>query len=143
MDGVLREVHMERMTIPMLAMLLLTLAPAALPGQDNDISGTWVGDAALPGSSEKDRITLVIEKTGESYAGKFSDSLGLGQDVALENLTYNDGRLRFTVLVKIDGRETRLRAGLNLSSGRLIGGWGGESGAYGAVELSRKKQDDG
>ena len=49
-------------------------------------------------------------------------------------LQHLDGSLRFTVLVRSDGKDVRFRVGLNLYSGGLIRGWGAKNGAYGAVE---------
>ena len=129
---------MGRAMILVLPLLLSSLSSGALPGQSPDLSGAWIGDAVLPGSTETDHITLVLEKAGDSYSGRFSDSRELARDAALRDVTYNNGNLRFKVPVVIDGRNQTLRFGLNFHSGRLIGGWGTEGGNYGTLELSRR-----
>jgi hypothetical protein len=120
-----KEASMKRTMISIaLTLFSIPLMSGLLIAQDSDISGTWIGDAAVPGSTESDRLTLILEKSGDSYSGKLSDSLGLASGAPLEDVTFINNDLRFRVSAKRGGQDIKLRVGLNFFLGRLIGFWG-------------------
>jgi hypothetical protein len=119
--------------IPLL--FLLAAIEPALP-QAPDFSGTWTGDAALPGSTEKERITLVLRKSGDTYTGTLSDTKGAAKEAALEDVTVNDVNLRFAFTITRSGREVKIKTALNAIVGRLVGGWWADDALYSPVDLA-------
>jgi hypothetical protein len=124
----------------LIPILLLVFALPAHCFQATDISGIWAGKAEIPGTSKTDQITLILEKRGDSYSGILSDTLGLAKNVPLENVAFKNDNLRFKVTIKSDGKDIKLSGGLNFLLGELIGGWGIDTGEFGAVDLARTKQ---
>jgi hypothetical protein len=129
------------MLLPLL-FLLAAIEPAT--AQAPDFSGTWAGDAAMPGSTEKERITLVLRKSGDTYTGTISDTKGLAKEAALEDVTVNDVNLRFAFTIRRSGREVKVRAALNAIVGRLVGGWWADDALYSPLDLAPqpKKAED-
>jgi hypothetical protein len=119
----------------LLPALIILFAPAWLLGQAQDIKGTWTGEAVLPGLTEKSTVTLELEKTEKSYAGKISDSKSMFGSATLENVTFENNILKFKLTVSGGGRELKLRVTLNYFLGKLIGGWAIDEGAYAFAPL--------
>jgi len=131
----LLEVFMKRTTIVMSAALLLALVHASAFSQVADLSGTWTGDAALPGAPEKSSYVLKLQKSGDTYTGtlaaaKSTDAAATLTDVRLENNV-----LKCKVTISSGGRDLKLRLALNSFYGRLIGGWVTDEGAHAFAPL--------
>jgi hypothetical protein len=77
-----------------------------------DLSGTWSGDTML--SRGKDKFTLVLERTGESYAGTMSDAMGLMNQAPIGDAKYSDGTLRFSAMASLPNRNLQLQFTLRL-----------------------------
>jgi len=132
---------MNVMKVVSLAALILSMAPASLPGQNLDLSGTWLGETILPGSSEKVEITLVLQSSGDTYSGTISNSKALFTKAALEEVRLDNKLLKFKFTLTMGGRDSRLRVSLNSFMGGLIGGWVTEDGNYmfGPMDLDKKE----
>ena len=112
-----------------------------LAGQAADITGRWAGETVFMGSTDHDMITLAIEKNSDTYSGTISDSLGMIKNAPIESVRFENDNLRFKFTAVVGGREVKMRAALNLFTGRLIGAWATDEGthAYGSLELERTK----
>ena len=132
---------MMRRTGLVLPWIWLIPLSAVLAGQATDITGKWVGETVFMGSTDMDRVTLALEKQGDSYSGTISDSLGLIKNAPIESVRFENDNLRFKFTAAVGGREVKMRAALNLFTGRLIGAWATDEGthAYGSIELERTK----
>ena len=130
---------MRRSTGRRLLLAWLIPIPWMLAGQATDISGKWAGETVFMGSRDPDRITLVLEKKGDSYSGSISDSLGMIQNAPIENVIFVNDNLRFKFTATVAGRDVKMRAALNFFMERLVGAWSTDEGshAYGVLELER------
>jgi hypothetical protein len=129
------EVFMQRTTIVMFPALLLALMPALVFGQTADLSGTWAGDAALPGSTEKSRFILILQKSEDSYSGTLADEKSPAARATLTDVTMERGVLKCKVTISSGGRDLKLRVALNSFYGRLVGGWVTDEGAHAFAPL--------
>ena len=137
----LLEVFMKRTTIVMLPALLLALVSGFVFGQTEDLSGTWTGNAALPGSTEKNPYILKLQKSGESYAGTFAAAKSTAAAATLTDVRLENNVLKCKVTISSGGRDFKLRVALNSFYGRLVGGWVTDEGAhaYGPLDFERGK----
>jgi hypothetical protein len=132
---------MKRAMILALPAVLMTLMAGLLLGQNTDLSGTWVGDTVVPNSSDKDGVTLVLKKDGASYSGTFSDSMGMANEVALQNIKFEKDTLTFEFVIATTDFSLRISTTLKISGEKLVGSWVSEANDTGPLELSRKKVD--
>jgi hypothetical protein len=88
-----------------LALLFMVLNLALPFGREADIAGTWTGDAGMPGLTDPDHLTLVLESNGDSYSGKLPDRAGIVLDVPLKDVTFKNGNLRFKATIWSGGTE--------------------------------------
>jgi hypothetical protein len=132
---------MKRAMILAVPAVLLALMAGLLLGQNTDLSGTWVGDTVVPNSPDKDGVTLVLKKDGASYSGTFSDSMGMANEVALQNIKFDKDTLTFEFVVFVGEAGLRISTTLKISGEKLVGSWVSEANDTGALELSRKKAD--
>jgi len=130
---------MKRLTIFALAAVVATLAAGVLFGQNTDLSGTWVGETAVPNSSDKDGLSLVLKKDGASYSGTMTDTLGMVSGVSLENVKIENGTLSFQFNAGPSDQAIRISTTLKLTNDKLVGSWVDEQGDSSALELVRKK----
>lgn len=119
--------------------IFLVGGAAAIFGQAKDLSGTWIGETAVPNSPDKDIVTLVLKKTGDSYTGTISDSLGMLNTTPLEKVKLENDVLSFEVVVLVSTRNIRVRTTLKISSEKLAGSWEAEDGSSGLLEMVRAK----
>jgi hypothetical protein len=129
------EVFMQRTTIVMVAALFLVLMPVLVFGQAADLSGSWAGDAALPGSAEKSRFILKLQKSEDSYSGTLADAKSPDATAILTDVRLERGVLKCKVTISSGGRDLKLRVALNSFYGRLIGGWATDEGAHAFAPL--------
>ncbi len=129
---------MKAAHFPALLVLALLFFVAPLPSQTKDLSGTWVGDTAVPNAVDKDQVTLVLQKAGESYSGTVTDSMGMANASALENVKFENDTLTAEFMIFNGNENIRIWMTLKVTGDKLIGSWqdGGES--TGPLELSRK-----
>ena len=135
-----RKISLLSTLVLLLGVFLAPPAARGLHGQVAgpgvaDLSGTWSGDTTL--SRGKDKFTLVLERTGESYTGTMSDAMGLMNRAPIGDVRYSDGTLRFSAVASLPNRNLQLQFTLRLESGRLVGPWAAESGDTGSLELER------
>jgi hypothetical protein len=130
---------MKRAMILTLPAVLMSLMAGLLLAQNTDLSGTWVGDTVVPNSPDKDGITLVLKKDGDSYSGTLSDSMGMVNAVTLENVKFEKETLTFEFFALTGDTSIRIYTKLKISEEKLVGSWTSESSDTGPLELSRKK----
>ena len=91
-----------------------------LPGQDQDLSGTWIGSTDIPNREDRDNLTLVLKKDGASYTGNITDSMGMLNATVLEKVKLEKDTLSFEFLARhrkradqsqIDAQGERRQAG--------------------------------
>ena len=121
----------------LLGMFLISVT--GLPGQDQDLSGTWIGSTAIPNMEERDNLTLVLKKDGASYSGTITDSMGMLNAAVLEKVKLEKDTLSFEFLVVTQGGDVRVRSTLKVSGDKLVGSWESEQGDTSALEMVRKK----
>ena len=122
--------------------LLLVIAACLtcpLAGQTVDLSGTWFGSTAVPNAEEKDQITLVLKKEGNSYTGTVTDSMGMLNQTPLKEVKLEKGALSFYFMVFTGESELRVDSTLKISDGKLSGTWSSAAGDSGSYEFERKK----
>ena len=93
--------------------IALMLVAGPLPAQRVDLSGTWTGDTRVPNSTENDRITLVLKKAGNSYSGSVTDSMGMANAAALENVKFENSTLSFEFVVSANGENVKITTNLD------------------------------
>ena len=119
--------------------IFLVVAIGMLPGQDQDLSGTWIGSTAIPNREERDNLTLVLKKDGASYTGNITDTMGMLNAAVLEKVKLEKDTLSFEFLVVTEGGDIRVRSTLKVSKDKLVGSWETEQGDTAALEMVRKK----
>ena len=124
-----------------MVLLGMFLIPAIgmLPGQDQDLSGTWIGSTNVPNREDRDSLTLVLKKDGASYTGNITDSMGMLNATVLEKVKLEKDTLSFEFLAVTESGEIRVRSTLKVSKDKLAGSWETEQGDTGALEMVRKK----
>ena len=129
---------MRRGTCLLFVGIALMLVAGPLPAQQVDLSGTWTGDTRVPNSTENDRITLVLKKAGNSYSGSVTDSMGMANAAALENVKFADRTLGFEFVISANGENVRISTKLDYKDGKLTGSWSSDEGNTGSLDLARK-----
>jgi hypothetical protein len=129
---------MKAVTSSLLVISLLCIA-APIFGQNKDLSGTWSGETVVPNAPDKDVITMVLKKAGDSYTGTLSDSLGMLNRTPLEKVKFEKDTLIFEFVVSTGGQEIRARIALKISGEKLSGSWETEDGNTGSLEMTRAK----
>ncbi len=119
--------------------VFLLLAASSIFGQAKDPSGTWVGDTVVPNSPDKDIITMILKKGGDSYSGTISDSLGMLKGTPLEKAKFESDTISFEFVVTVGTDQVRVSMTLRMSGEKLSGTWESEDGSRGTLELSRTK----
>ncbi len=118
----------------------LSAAAPALSGQVSDYSGTWIGEVTVPGTSDRDLVTLELKKTGDSYDGAISDSLKLVRNGTIQEVTISElGTLRFKFTMNRGNQEVIAKVTLDYIVGKLFGAWIIENGPYSSLELAPQK----
>ena len=107
--------------------------------QSPDLSGTWVGETVIPDVADKDQVTLVLTKEGESYSGSVTDSMGMANESPLENVKFENNTLTAEFVIFNGEENVRISMSLEVSGGRLVGEWQSEDGETGPLDLERKK----
>ncbi len=130
---------MKKATGAMLTLFAAVLFAGLLPAQKTDLSGTWVGDTVVPNSADKDGIILALKKTNDSYSGTISDTMGMVNAVALENVKFENATLSFQFTASVGDQYVKVSTSLKVNGEKLSGAWTSEQGDSGALELTRKK----
>jgi hypothetical protein len=120
----------------LLLMILLCAAASTFP-QTKDLSGTWTGETIVP--PDKDIVTLVLKKEGDSYSGTINDSLGMLIALPLQNVKFDGATMTFEFVVPLSGQELRVRTTLKATGEKLVGSWVAEDGSSGQLEMARAK----
>jgi len=122
-------------------LLAAALAISASPAfsQSLDLSGTWVGQTVIPDVADKDQVTLVLAKEGESYSGSVTDSMGLANESPLEKVEFKDNTLTAEFVIFNGEENVRIYMTLTVKGERLVGEWQSEDGDTGPLDLERKK----
>jgi hypothetical protein len=132
---------MNRTIYTLVMTLLLSATAPALSAQASDYTGTWIGEATVPGTSDKDMVTLELRKAENSYAGTISDSLNLVRDGAIREVILGElGTLRFKFTLTRGNQEVTAKVTLDYIAGKLMGAWMIENGPYSPLDLSPQKK---
>ena len=130
---------MERKAFSILLAAALIFSAGPLFSQSLDLSGMWVGETVIPDVADKDQVTLVLTKEGESYSGNVTDSMGLANESPLEKVEFKDNTLTAEFVI-FNGQEyVRIFLTLTVTGERLVGEWQSEDGETGPLDLERKK----
>lgn len=130
---------MRSATTLVLAAVLAICAAGILAAQTADLSGTWVGDTIVPNSQERDGVTLVLKKVGDTYTGNLSDAMGMAVQVQLEKVKLEKGTLTFEFVISTGEQPMRIYTTLKITGEKLVGSWVAEDNSTGPLELVRKK----
>jgi hypothetical protein len=124
-----------------LALLIAALICSAIPAfsQSLDLSGTWVGETVIPDVVDKDQVTLVLTKEGESYSGNVTDSMGLAKESPLENVEFKDNTLTAQFIIFNGEEYVRIYMTLTVTGERLVGEWTDDVDESGPLDLERKR----
>lgn len=123
------------------AFLTLTLIFSAVPllCQSQDLSGTWVGETVIPDNPDKDLVTLVLKKDAGSYSGTVTDSMGLANESALENVKLENDTLTAEFMIFNGSEDVRIWITLKSTGEKLVGNWQDPGGQTGPLDLARKQ----
>ena len=118
--------------------LLAGLAWAQAPNKP-DVLGTWLGTAVVGNDGSQVEITVVLEKTAGTYAGKISDSTGMVPETPLRQIVFKDNKLAFEFDLTQGTGTSLIKIELLLDKDTLKGVWYDPDGNSGAIELALKK----
>lgn len=135
---------MRKLPVILLAAVLVLggIAPTALAQTAKkpkvDLSGTWVGFAIIENGTQKEDVTLVLEKKEGGYAGKVTSASGLVDNTDIRNAVFKDGKFTCDFdLSGLDGQVISLE--LVVEGDTMKGTWVDAGGNSDKVELERKK----
>ncbi len=86
-------------------------------------------------SNPKMYVTLVLAKTGDSYTGTLTDSLGLATDCELKDVKFSENKLHLQFHRE---RWNEVTAEMSLTGEKLVGGWSSPDSS-GSFEFELKK----
>lgn len=104
--------------------------------QEVDLSGTWEGKTEVPDMGE-DELTLVLKKENGEYSGTVSDSLGMIEDVEIEDVEFKDDTLTFNFMVFTGEDYLRVYVTLTVEGDTMSGYWETEDGSSAPIELKK------
>jgi len=117
--------------------LLISFGPTL--ALQSSITGTWVGETAVPDALEPDILTLVLEMKDAKLAGKLTDSMGYAQDADCLDLEYGENELEFYFEIS-DGYDVQpIYISLKVEGDSMIGTWANDQGEGAEVTLKKKK----
>ncbi len=128
---------MKKTLLTVLLGAAIVLSAAPLFCQSQDLSGTWVGETAVPNSLDKDQVTLVLKKDAGSYSGTVTDSMGMAKESALENVKFENDTLTAEFMIFNGTEDVRIWLTLNVTGERLVGNWQDGAGGTGTLDLGR------
>ena len=123
--------------IALAAAIVFSASPAF--SQSLDLSGIWVGETVIPDVVEKDKVTLVLTKEGESYSGSVTDSMGLAKESPLEKVEFKEDTLTAEFVIFNGEEYVRIYMTLTVTGERLVGEWRDLGGESGPLDLEREK----
>lgn len=130
-----------RMAFPLsLLALFFMLTGGVSLAQEVDLSGTWEGTTEVPDLMAFDRVTLILERNEEGYAGRVTDSLGLVQDAEIEDVTFENSTLTFYFTVFTGQDYTAVHLTLTVEGDKMTGYWETDDGSSASIELIRIKR---
>lgn len=104
-----------------------------------DITGTWVGETAVPDAPEPDQITIVITKEEDKYAVLFSDTLGYADETECDNVVYENGELSLSFDISDGYSVQTIYVKLKVEGDTMTGHWENDEGEAADIKLTRKK----
>jgi hypothetical protein len=126
--------------IAVLALIAFVLAPAGwLAAQQQDISGTWVGETSTPDAPEPDKLTMVISKKDGTYSAVISDTLGFASDTECDNMTFEDGELKFTFDISDGYQVQTIYITLKVEGDSMTGYWENDAGEGAEITMQKQK----
>jgi hypothetical protein len=113
--------------------------PITQQAKQADISGTWEGTAEVPDAVDLDKLTMVLEKDGDSYSGTLTDTVGYANKTNLENVDFAEGKLSFSFQI-FDGTSFQtIYVVLTVEGDKMSGSWENDQGESGNILLERAK----
>lgn len=127
----------KTLAIFILSFFLLTLGYGISFCEEIDLSGKWEGTTEVPGSTEPDKLTLILEKKDGEYSGILTDSLGFAQDEEIKDAEFEDSTLTFNFTIFTGDEYMQIFVTLTVEEDKMSGYWEGEDGSSAPVELTR------
>ena len=126
------------MTLIFFLVALFTAAAGLTFGQSIDLSGTWVGETEVPDEVEPDVMTLVLKKEAGDYTGTITDSMGMLNEAACEDIKFVDNKLTFNVEVDTGSEYLQVYLSFTVEGDTMTGFWEAEDGSMAEVTIKRK-----
>ncbi len=128
-----------RRSIAVTTAALVMISFGWILGVQSDVTGTWVGETAVPDALEPDILTLVLEMKQGKLAGKLSDSMGYAQDAECLDIKYEENELTFYFEIS-DGYDVQpIYFSLKVEGDGMAGTWSNDAGEGAEVTLKKKK----
>ncbi len=130
---------MRKMLAVVIWLAVVAVLGPAQSAKPKDLGGTWTGFAVVP-PGEKDEVTLALEKSGQTYAGRLNDTAGMLVNAEIRKFSLEASRVTFEFDVFNGSEVLAIKADLTLDGDVMKGVWidlrGGDSDVF---ELTRKK----
>jgi hypothetical protein len=129
----------KRESILILSAFVLVLFAGAVLSQEENLSGTWVGETAVPDELEPDKVTLILERTNGEYKGKVTDAFGFAMEAELQEIEFKDNKLTANFLIFTGEEYMKIFFNLTVEGDTMNGYWESEAGDSALIELHRQK----
>jgi hypothetical protein len=128
-----------RKSIALTTAALVLFAFGWILALQSDITGTWVGETAVPDALEPDILTLVLETKEGKLVGKVSDSMGYAEDTECLDIKYEKNELTFYFEIT-DGYDVQpIYISLKIEGDSMVGTWANDAGEGAEVTLKKKQ----
>ena len=101
-----------------------------------DLSGTWKGKTEVDGMEVE--LTMVLEKSGDTYTGKISDSAGFSDESEIRDFEFEEGKISFTFTIYNGSEYMDVTVSGQVEGDKLTGSWESEDGNSGSVEMAKQ-----
>ncbi|MDH4197141.1 MAG: hypothetical protein OEW05_07030 [Candidatus Aminicenantes bacterium] len=130
---------MRKALVVVMGLVVAAILGVAQSVKPVDLSGTWTGFAVVP-PGEKDEATLVLEKSGQTYAGRLNDVMGMLVNAEIRNFNQEGSHITFEFDVVSGSEVLAIKADLTLDGDVMKGTWIDlQDGESNVLELAKKK----
>jgi hypothetical protein len=119
-----------------LLFIMLILFAGILFASVGDLSGTWIGTTSVDGTPVT--LTMVLEKSGESYSGTISDDVGFTKETKVESLELKGNEMSFYFDADNGSEYVRVTVQMTVEENSMSGVWESEDGDSGPIEMKKK-----
>lgn len=133
---------MKKLTIYVTVLIfILTFSTVSVMAKKNDIAGIWNGTTATPDGQELE-VTMTINKAKNGYSGSVSDTSGLLQDIALNDIKLKGNDVTCNFILAMGETETTITIELKIDGDKMTGTWYKEDdGSTGDFVFTREKKE--